>query len=243
MFVTTVDPGTNSFAGGGGRRQLRPLPRRHHHRGVGWRDRHDAAANESLEANFVIPANVEMVQIDGSRFTGNDAANRHHRQRHRQRLQRRRRQRTAAGARAARDTLSGGAGDDTLRGSFAADRLIGGRVRTPRRRRSGRRLRLHRGQPIRRRAAPDTIVGFRRASGVHAGEWMDLWPSTPTSRRSGTRRSSSAATGSARCGSSTTASNTEVLANIDDDTTPEIRIMIEDGSTQASAYGAQDLVL
>ena len=37
--------------------------------------------------------------------------------------------------------------------------------------------------------------------------------------------------------------NTEVLANTDGDSTPEVRIVIEDGARQASAYGAQDLVL
>ena len=37
--------------------------------------------------------------------------------------------------------------------------------------------------------------------------------------------------------------NTELVANTDADLTPEIRIVLTDGSTQATAYNAQDVLL
>jgi Ca2+-binding RTX toxin-like protein len=90
-------------------------------------------------------------------------------------------------------------------------------------------------------ATPDNVTGFD-APGPEEGDRIDLSAIDTNAEVPGNQ---SFAFGLASAGGlwlvDTADGSTEVLANIDADAEPEIRIVIRDGATAAQAYAAEDI--
>lgn len=198
--------------------------------------------NEALESSFTLPANVEAVQIDAARFTGNDAANRIIGGVSGNRLD-------GAGGNdrilglGANDTLNGGAGADTLLGSHGNDRLAGGG--------GGDVLEGGTGNDVfafglasdSSQAAPDRILDFGGPLRSAAGDRIDLSAIDANTGVGGNQAFVFGGAAAGRLRVITNGTDTEIIGNTDADAAAEIRIILRDGSVQASAYGAQDFVL
>lgn len=132
-----------------------------------------------------------------------------------------------------RDTLSGGADHDTLTGGAGADRLIGG---------DGNDVFDFNSADASGPASADTIVGFAGA-GNAAGDRIDLGGIDANAGIAGNQAFVLGGTGAGRVRLLESGTKTLVVANTDGDADPELRIVIEDGSTRAAAYNAADFIL
>ena len=249
MLVSTTDPGVNELAGAGGDDTY-----------VLYRAGAiiEAASggtdvlvirNPDLERTFVLPANVEVVQVMAN-FTGNGQANRIY-----------------AGFEeveglsvsdsgvlrgaggndfidgdAGKDTIYGDAGADQLFGDSGNDLLIGGAG--PDSLQGGIGNDVFRFETAAQSAgtAADTIVAFA-GPGRAAGDRIDV---SLIDANAGVAGNQAFRLGNGDAGTlriTTIGTDTVVLGNTDADTDAELRIVIKDGSIAAGAYTAEDFIL
>lgn len=141
-----------------------------------------------------------------------------------------------------RDTLSGGAGNDVLRGGdgndvlwgqAGADRLAGN---------DGRDTFVFRAIAESPLAGADTVQGFD-APGAANGDRIDLSEIDANSRIAGNQSFDFGGVSAGHLRVVDEGRFSVVLANVDGDRAAEIRIVIDDQGTRASAYTADDFVL
>lgn len=138
------------------------------------------------------------------------------------------------------DRLRGGAGDDSLIGGRGSDTLIGGQ---------GRDVFVFTSADDARRDAPDFIrggdLGAFEAPGAGEGDLIDL--SAIDANRAEDGDQAFVMDGGRGAGRlwlvDGPAGSTIILANLDGDAAPEIRIFLRDGATLAAAYSAEDFIL
>jgi arylsulfatase A-like enzyme len=132
-----------------------------------------------------------------------------------------------------RDTLSGGGDADTLTGGAGADRLLGG---------DGNDVFDFNSVAASGPASADTIVGFAGAGGGD-GDRIDLGGIDANTGIAGNQAFVLGGTGAGRVRLLESGTKTLVVANVDRDADPELRIFIEDGSTRAAVFNAADFIL
>lgn len=138
------------------------------------------------------------------------------------------------------DLLKGGAGDDSLIGGSGSDTLVGAQ---------GRDVFVFTSVGDARRDAPDFIrggdLGPFEAPGAGEGDLIDL--SAIDANRGQDGDQAFVVDGGRGAGRlwlvDGPAGSTIVLANVDGDAAPEIRIFLRDGATLAAAYSAEDFIL
>ena len=140
------------------------------------------------------------------------------------------------------DTLSGGSGKDFLRGGDAndlfwggigADRLVGN---------EGRDRFLFRAAAESPAAGSDTIRGFD-APGAGRGDLIDISEIDANLNQSGQQAFAFGGTAAGHVRVVDQGRFSVVLANLDSDRGPELRIVIDDAGPHASAYSADDFIL
>jgi arylsulfatase A-like enzyme len=242
MFVTTVGAGTNSFVGGAGDDTYVLYRNATITEAANGGNDMIVFHNDGIEASFVIPANVETVQFNGVRFTGNGADNRLIGNPNSNTINGGGGNDTLLGLGGA-DTLLGGAGNDTLDGSFAVDRLTGGAGADRMTGGSAADLFIYTAVGDSTPGAADTIVDFGGPLKSGAGDRIDLSAIDANGSAAGNQAFSFGGTGIGHVQFVNVGGNTELQANTDTDAAIELRIILADGATQASAYGQQELIL
>jgi Ca2+-binding RTX toxin-like protein len=196
--------------------------------------------NPALETTFVLPANVEMVQVLSS-FTGNafnniivgsdgsgtlngGGGN------------------DTIGAGDGNDTLDGGSGNDRLSGAVGRDVLIGGAGSDALFGGFARDIFRFRSASDSTPTASDTINGFE-AAGAKLVDRIDLSAIDANVQISGNQAFAFGGTTIGRVRVEASGSSSVVLANTDGDSAAEVRIVIKDGGTLPGAYTADDIIL
>lgn len=141
-----------------------------------------------------------------------------------------------------RDTLAGGAGDDLLRGGDQNDLLWGGLGRDRLIGETGRDTFVYRAAAESPNGRPDVIRGFD-LPGSGNGDRIDLSAIDANTGVAGNQAFHFKGTAAGHVRVVNDGAHTVILANTDRDAAPELRIVIEDFATQASAYTADDFVL
>ncbi|TPE53516.1 sulfatase-like hydrolase/transferase [Amaricoccus solimangrovi] len=242
ILITTNGPGSNVLAGGGGDDTYVVYDPVTIIEASGGGTDMIVMRDEAMEADFAIPANVEIIQINGPSFTGNGAANRIIGSSIGNRLAGGGGNDVLSGLGGA-DNLLGGGGNDRLRGSFANDRLTGGAGRDTLDGGSAADTFAFTAASDSTQTAPDTIAGFDGPRKSTGGDRIDLSAIDANTQVSGNQAFQYGGSGAGHLRLVDVGGNTEVLGNTDGDSTPELRIIIQDGSVTASSYGAPDFVL
>lgn len=198
--------------------------------------------NNALEAGFAIPENVEIVQINGPRFTGDSASNRIIGSASANRLDGEGGGDMLSGL-GNGDVLNGGSGRDTLLGSHGNDSLTGGTGADLLEGGTGTDRFIYTTLNDSTRTAPDMIIDLGGPWKATGGDRIDLSALDANALLAGNQTFQFGGTGTGRLRLINNGSNTEVLGNTDRDSAPEVRIILADGTTQASAYGAADFIL
>jgi Ca2+-binding RTX toxin-like protein len=242
MLVTTNEPGSNVLAGGGGDDTYVLYRGATIIEAAGGGTDLVVLRNDAIEANLAIPANVEIIQINGPSFTGNSAANRIIGSASANRLEGGAGNDVLSGL-GGSDSLLGGSGNDTLRGSHGNDRLTGGSGADRLEGGTGTDTFAFLAASDSTQSAPDTILDLGAPFRSTSGDRIDLSGVDANAAASGNQTFVFGGSTIGRLRLINNGSNTEVLGNTDADTAVEFRIVIQDGSTQASAYGAADFIL
>ena len=140
------------------------------------------------------------------------------------------------------DTLSGGDGDDILRAGASNDVLWGGAGADRLAGNAGRDTFVFRAAAESPAAGSDTIQGFE-AAGRGNGDHIDLSAIDATRGVAGNQALQFGGTAAGPLRVVDEGRFSVVLANTDADPAPELRIVIEDYGTRASAYTAEDFIL
>jgi hypothetical protein len=238
MLVTTNWPGINELEGGGGDdtyvlyKNAKIIER------AGGGNDLVVLRNGALESRFVPPPQVEAIQVNGD-FAGTEAANLIVGSALGNTLRGAGGSDTLYGA-AAADRLFGGHGDDRLIGGFGDDVLIGGPGLDILAGGGGRDVFAFASARQSLPDAPDTIVSFD-APGPQEGDRIDLSAIDANVEIAGTQSFAFGRTSAGGVWLVDADGSSEVLANVDADAAPEIRIVIRDGATPAQAYTAEDI--
>ncbi|MBA3324675.1 MAG: sulfatase-like hydrolase/transferase [Rhodobacteraceae bacterium] len=212
--------------------------------------------NAELENGFRLPANVEMVKVAGS-FTGNDDANWIFGEQGTlkglggddviyggsgaRRINGGKGEDSLVGG-GGDNRLVGGRGDDLMNGEAGEDTMIGGRGEDTMTGGPGSDRFVFDAPSHSRRGSPDTIVGFNNP-GREDGDLVDLSSVDADTTVSGDQSFTFGGRAIGRVWVVERDGDTQVRANTDSDSAPEIRIIIEDGRGVASAYTEDDIIL
>ena len=242
MLVTTNEPGSNVLAGGGGDDTYVLYRGATIIEAAGGGTDMVVLRNDAIEAGLAIPANVEIIQINGPSFTGNSAANRIIGSASANRLDGGSGNDVLSGL-GGSDNLIGGSGNDTLRGSHGNDRLTGGSGADRLEGGTGTDTFAFLAASDSTQSAPDTILDFGAPFKSTGGDRIDLSGIDANTSVAGNQAFVFGGSTIGRLRLVNNGSNTEVLGNTDSDAAAEFRLVIQDGSTLANAYGAADFVL